>query len=246
MVSSEKDGFGKRLHMHARSAARQCRAHRRAYLGTDESMNRQVTWGSWLRPGLAGCLLFLAAWAVLPPPSPGLLVLAVGAPEVGQWLIVAAAGDHLLELNVRFRNLSNQPIILAYQGTSGLATDEYGNRYNWGRPGTHDMSASGIGSVDASKADPGFVLSPGEAREGKFHLRRFNTTGAIGALFSYDLTIQQLEILPGGQIRKAREYAVGFHDLTGAGGAAPLGNADVGKAGKSLLDELRNRLGKKR
>ena len=169
-------------------------------------MNRQVTWGSWLRPGLAGCLLFLAAWAVLPPPSPGLLVLAVGAPEVGQWLIVAAPADHLLELNVRFRNLSNQPIILAYQGTSGLATDEYGNRYNWGRPGTHDMSASGIGSVDGSKADPGFVLSPGEAHE----------------------------------------YAVSFHDLTGAGGGAPLGNADVGKAGKSLLDELRNRLGKKR
>ena len=42
------------------------------------------------RLAVAGLLVFLAAWTLVPPPTHGALVLAVGAPEVGAWLILLA------------------------------------------------------------------------------------------------------------------------------------------------------------
>jgi acetyl esterase/lipase len=44
--------------------------------------------GAWLRFALAALILFVAMWIVVPPPGYGTLALAVGAAELGQWLIV--------------------------------------------------------------------------------------------------------------------------------------------------------------
>lgn len=49
---------------------------------------------------LAGLLLFLAAWIVIPPTGYATLVLAVGAPEVGPWLILAGAAVLLFAVRV--------------------------------------------------------------------------------------------------------------------------------------------------
>jgi len=45
---------------------------------------------AWLRLALAGLALFLAGWIVVPPPGYATLVLAVGAPEMGPWLVLAS------------------------------------------------------------------------------------------------------------------------------------------------------------
>lgn len=131
--------------------------------------------------------------------------------------------DHVLSVTIKFRNVSAQPIILGYHTGSSTVTDNLGNRYYWGRAGTHDGSSSGIGIVEGSKADPQFVLRPGESREARWSLIRYNTGNQeIGSTFSHDLVIDQLELLNGGQIRSLRNYSIGFHDLplTGTTSAA--------------------------
>jgi acetyl esterase/lipase len=54
---------------------------------------------AWLRPAVALLLLASVIWIVVPPRSYATLLLAVGAPEVGPWLILAGAA--LLYFGVR-------------------------------------------------------------------------------------------------------------------------------------------------
>ncbi len=79
----------------------------------------------------------------------------------------APGAHHVIRLNVRFRNVTNQPLILAYKGGTSSATDNFGNPYYWGRAGTHDTSFQGIGLMGRS-IDPSFTLQPGESRNATF------------------------------------------------------------------------------
>ncbi|MFI5242110.1 MAG: hypothetical protein ACHQRL_03800, partial [Gemmatimonadales bacterium] len=110
-----------------------------------------------------------------------------------------------------------------YHAGSNSITDNGGQRYYWGHAGTHDMSASGSGIVESNKADPQFILQPGESREASFQLVRFNVGNSqIGTGYTYDVVIDQLEPLPGGQIRSLRSYSIEFPNLplTGSGVSA--------------------------
>jgi hypothetical protein len=153
-------------------------------------------------------------------------------------------GDHMLDVVLRVRNVSSQPIVLAYKATSGSIIDNLGNRYYWGRAGTHDNSASGIGVVTGRSADPQFALAPGESRDATFKLRRYGTgRNALGTAFAYSLALEQLEILPGNQIRSLREYSVSFDELAEGSSAAATPAVDdaVGKLGQKLIDKLRGK-----
>jgi len=153
-------------------------------------------------------------------------------------------GDHLLQVVLRVRNVSAQPVVLGYRAASGLVIDNYGNRYYWGRAGTHDVSASGIGVVTGSTADAQFSLAPGESRDATFQLRRFNTgRNAIGTAFNYSLALVQLEVLPGNQVRSLREYSLTFDDLTPGtpSAAGQQVDAEVGKLGQKLVEKLRGK-----
>ncbi|MEO5815837.1 MAG: hypothetical protein ABIT20_11210 [Gemmatimonadaceae bacterium] len=150
---------------------------------------------------------------------------------------------HVLRTNLKVRNVSSQPIILAYKATSDGATDNLGNRYYWGTAGTYDMSVTGIGKVEGRNADPQFVLAPGESRTATFSLVRRDANGReLGTSWTQDLTLVQLEILPSNQVRVGREYAVSFKDLSANGSDAV--NAAGQQAGKKLFDAVRSRLGK--
>jgi len=147
---------------------------------------------------------------------------------------------HLIRVSMRLSNLTAQPIILAYHAGSSSAIDNYGNRYTWGRPGTHDVSASGIGIVEGNKADPQFILRPGESRDATFSIVRYNAGGnPIGTGYSYDLVIDQLEPLPSGQIRSLRSYSVGFHDLGLSGSGV---NANQPVQPNVLIEALKKKL----
>jgi hypothetical protein len=147
---------------------------------------------------------------------------------------VSNGRHHALRVNLRVRNVSDAPLVLGYKSRSSAATDEHGNPYHWGRSGTHDVSARGIGVVTANQADPQFVLRPGEARTATFELTRFNVgRTAIGTTFGYDLTLVELEPLPGSQVRSVRDYSVSFQGLRPGPGDAAL------DAGRALLEGLR-------
>ena len=146
--------------------------------------------------------------------------------------------DHMLQLNIRFKNVSSQPIILAYREGSSTVVDNLGNRYAWGRPATHDQSFTGIGGVTGTNADPRFTLAPGASADATFGVRRFNTgNNPLGTSFNYDVVIEQLEILPGDRVRSKREYPVAFRDFAAtAPSAAPSVNA--AKSLRDIVDQL--------
>lgn len=143
--------------------------------------------------------------------------------------MTGGARHQTLTFNIRFRNVSDKPVILAYRKASGAGTDNFGNRYFWGRAGTHDTSVKGIGYVDARSADPQFALDPGRSRNASFAVTRYEARPPIGESFGYDLVIDELEILPGQQIRSVRQNSVSFTNLRAGSFASaaidPLGSA---------------------
>ena len=66
---------------------------------------------------------------------------------------------HTVRLNMRFRNKTNEPLILGYVTSTAVLIDDLGNRY---APAAAPEDAKGIGKVAARSADPQFVLRPGE------------------------------------------------------------------------------------
>lgn len=143
----------------------------------------------------------------------------------------APGAHHVIRFAVRFRNASHQPIVLGYKAGSSTATDNYGNPYYCRRPGTVDTSSSGIGVVTGSGADPSFRLNPGEAREASFQIIRFSPgRTALGSAFTWSLVVENLEVLPGNQVRSTREYNLNFQNLN-----ASLPNA-FGQPSESLGD----------
>lgn len=153
---------------------------------------------------------------------------------------------HVVRIGVRLRNVSNQPLILAYQQNSGTMLDNYGQRYtvDW----RSNANVSGIGQSTRQKADPQFVLSPGEARTAVFNYSRYVGKTAIGTVFSPDLVIEQLEILPSQQIRSVRDYSVSFANITAASNAVSgVGDAaqSINDAGRQLSEGLKSIFRKK-
>lgn len=135
-----------------------------------------------------------------------------------------------VSIRVRFRNLSNQPVILAYQEGSASMIDNQGNKYQ-------PMSISGMGKVSRSSADPQFVLSPGEYRQATVVYRLHKAGKILGNAFTPDFVISQLEILPSQQVRSVRDYAVSFTGVaTSPLGAAPGEAPDAVEALKKLGD----------
>ncbi len=142
------------------------------------------------------------------------------------------ATNHFVQARVRFRNVSNLPVILAYQQNSGTMLDNYGQRYtvDW-----RSENVAGIGQTSKNKADPQFKLSPGEARTATLTYSRYVGKTAIGTVFSPEFVVEQLEILPSRQIRSMREYSVNFSNL--ATGATAT---DVADAAKELKENLKS------
>lgn len=135
--------------------------------------------------------------------------------EVVQVQTARVGGRHeSLSINVRFRNISDKPIILAYHSGSSSGVDNFNNAYYWGRASTHDTSVKGIGYVAGRSADPQFVLQPGQMRNATFGLIRYEARPPIGEAYNYDVVIDELELLPGQQIRTARQNSISFANLT--------------------------------
>jgi len=138
---------------------------------------------------------------------------------------------HVLQVNVRFRNLMSQPIVLAYVAGSGVVTDNNGKRYedHYFLPAVLNAGAKGIGTVKGDRADPQFVLGPNASGNASFVLARDrvlnNPRDPIGIAFNFDLSIAQLEVLASQQVRTLREYSVGFTDL--GNNAAPAGSSSL-------------------
>jgi hypothetical protein len=184
-------------------------------------------------------------------PCAGLPRCASGGTFIAQVASLTPVGGpadrhHSLKLNLAFRNVSTQPVILGYKSGSNAAVDNLGNGYIYGRPGTHDTSFSGIGLVTGRAADPSFVLNPGESRNAAFTVTRFNSGGKeLGTAWSYDVVVNQLEILPSQQVRTGAEHSLHFTDLSANMPAVSSGAAAAPADLKKAVEDLKNIFKKK-
>lgn len=150
-------------------------------------------------------------------------------------------GHRFMKVTVKFRNITTKPIILGYRASTSLAVDDLGNRYYWGRAGTHDGSVQGMGYVTGRGADPQFVLAPGQSRSAVFNLFWPNgASGNHGSTYTHDLTVVELQVLPSRQVRVERDYAVSFASMSP--GASP--QAATNDAAAALVEALRKKLQK--
>jgi hypothetical protein len=140
-----------------------------------------------------------------------------------------------LQFTVRFRNLSRQPLVLAYTAGSAVVVDDAGIRY-----GSYDNLIRGIGISRGNQVNASFALRGGESRDASFTLSFRAGNKPVGSKYTFDFSAEQLEILAGNQIRSVREFAVGFRDLTASGPGA----ADAANAGAKLLEGITKKIGK--
>jgi hypothetical protein len=148
----------------------------------------------------------------------------------------------MMRVELKIQNRSTQPLILGYKSGSSSMVDDLGNRYYFGRAGTHDMSAQGIGLVTGAQADPQFALRPGESRRAAFNLIRYDSARQpLGASFSYDVALEQLEVLPSSQVRTVREYTVSFPGIGTGSAPTAASTVEAVEKGKALIDRLRGR-----
>src|SRR5574338_718659 len=99
-----------------------------------------------------------------------------------------AGRHHALQLSVKITNASSRPLILGYTSASSGAVDNLGNRYYFGRAGTHDVSFRGIGLVTSRAADPQFQVAPGGTRTATFTVTRFEASGKeLGTSWTWDV-----------------------------------------------------------
>lgn len=189
-----------------------------------------------------------AAGQAAPPAAPtdpceGLSACQVVGPVAADVTGIATSrrsADFFVQLRVRMRNHSPEPVILAYQTGSGTLTDGDGLRYKV----ASDKDVSGIGIVGRGKADPQFALQPGESRTVTLSYQYHRYAGypePASTTFSPDFVIEQLELLPSRQIRTLREHVVSFSNLTArpAAPTAVTGAGDAADALKKLGDLFR-------
>lgn len=140
------------------------------------------------------------------------------AEVVGLTGSIVGGRHHLVKMNVRFRNLTDHPIILAYVTGSSGGVDNLGNAYYWGRAGTHDVSTQGIGLLEGRRADTQFELGPGESRNAMFAVIRYEAARKpIGNSFTYNTTIAELRKLGGTSVESAKQYTLNFPHLPDRG-----------------------------
>ena len=138
---------------------------------------------------------------------------------VGQTAAAASGKNQLVRFSLRVKNQTTQPLVLAYKAGTNTAADEQGNRYLWGRPGTNDGSAQGIGTLEGARIDPRFQLAPGATRDVQMVLTRFDAgSRPAGRSFTLDTVLVELRGA-GGQWQKVRENAV--HLAAPGAGATP-------------------------
>jgi hypothetical protein len=138
--------------------------------------------------------------------------------QVAQLTSTVTGYYQTLRINVRFRNVAAQPLVLAYKSGTAAVIDNHGSRY---RQTQNAVTGMGVAQGGAIGAD--FILRPGETRNATFEVvttRSANTL--IGTGFTFDVAVVEVELLPQNQVRVTSEHSLNFQNLTASNpGAAP-------------------------
>ncbi len=140
---------------------------------------------------------------------------------------------HIMDVTMRFQNKTQQQLILGYVVSSGVATDDRGNRsIVGGANGYH-----GIGLVAGGNFDPKFLVRPAGFGDAQFELVLQGWPQVIGFTYALDLAIAEINSFEGNQHTLGEEYPIHFDGLqNGAGAASPMfaGGSAFGSAGSAI------------
>lgn len=145
--------------------------------------------------------------------------------EVTRLVTAQVSAHRIVRVALQLTNLTDQPVRLGYLANTGTLIDDVGNRYSAvaGLP----PSVTGIGIITTANIDSQFVLAAGESRGVSVELS--GSPNRLGTLYSFDMTLVQLQILPSKQVRLAKEFPIGFKQLS-VGGAIPASGGSAAAA----------------
>jgi hypothetical protein len=130
-----------------------------------------------------------------------------------------SGGLRLIDVDMRFQNKTNQPLILGYVMNSGTALDDRGNRYGvWGPNGFR-----GIGVVyGGTNFDPKFNIRAGSFSDAQFELAWAPGQTPYGLTFEINLTVDEINTIEANQHTLGGEFPLHYRGLTnGVSSAAP-------------------------
>ena len=106
--------------------------------------------------------------------------------------------SRMVRVILRFENVSDHIIILAYRAQSGFLLDNFGNRYFCSQggqtgPNAQDNSAVGIGIDRENKVDPQFILKPKQSDIASFDLSRSRGINQPATFYDFDVMIDAID-----------------------------------------------------
>jgi hypothetical protein len=149
--------------------------------------------------------------------------------------------SRIINVSVRFQNRTAQPLVLGYVASSGITTDERGNRYIVYGPN----GFRGIGLVYGSTFDPRLTLRPASSGDAQFEMHLQATPQNAGQSFTVDLTIDEINTT-GNQPALGGEFPLHFEGLANgvSQGVGNLAGAPDGLA--NAVSNLKSIFGKKK
>jgi hypothetical protein len=106
--------------------------------------------------------------------------------------------SRMVRVILRFENVSDHVIILAYRAQSGFLLDNFRNRYFCSQggqtgPNAQDNSAVGIGIDRDNKIDPQFMLKPKQSDIASFDLSRSRGINQQATFYDFDVMIDEID-----------------------------------------------------
>src|SRR5215472_9102144 len=143
--------------------------------------------------------------------------------NVSQMTMSQEGGWHVIRMNIQFHNTTNQPLTIAYHDGSMVMVDNNGNTYipAGGNPG----QLQGVGIDRGNQTDSQFQLAPGQTGYALFSVARGRgPTSPIGTAYSYNFTIDELQLQNGAMAIPVRTYNLNFPTLAPGSSAASFGS----------------------
>lgn len=141
--------------------------------------------------------------------------------NVSQMTASQEGGWHVIRMTIQFHNASNQPLVIAYHDGSMVMVDNNGNTYipAGGNPG----QLQGMGIDRGTQTDSQFQLGPGQTGNALFSVARGRPANSpIGTSYSYNFTIDELQLQNGALAIPVRTYNLNFPTLAPGSSAAPF------------------------
>ncbi len=147
--------------------------------------------------------------------------------------ISISKGDKVVRatVNVKLINNTSRPMILLYQNTSFVMTDNFGYRYNLG-VGYEEGHVKGLPVFKERGVDSSGVLAPGEERPIVITAKREMKPGeSVGDTFNISATFVEFKDLGEGKMQRLRTYPYYLKNNK-------VSSASLGKVGGSIIDAL--------